>query len=101
MQENFQNLHKLWAVKSIVAAAHNKYTELCTNNASVSASEVLAVIQLVTDATEKILHMRWTNEAGLQHGLQIYEQLIKTWPTWYREFGSISDLVPTDERYLG
>lgn len=96
MQENFENLHKLWAVKTIVAAAHNKYTELCANTESVSASEVLAVIQLVADATEKILHMRWTNEAGLKDGLKIYEQLIKTWPVWYREVRSIPDLVPME-----
>lgn len=96
MQENLENLHKLWAVNSIVAAAHNKYTELCANTASVSASEVLDVMQLVVDATEKILHMRWTNADGLNHGSRIYRDLIKTWPVWYREVRRIPDLVPME-----
>ena len=96
MQDNFENLHKLWAVKTLITAAHNRYTELCANNASVSGSEVLSVMQLVADATEKILHMRWTNADGLNHGLRIYEQLVKTWPVWYREYRRIPDFVPME-----
>jgi len=77
MQENFDHISKLWAIKTIVDAANNKYTELCSNNACVSGSEVLAVMRLVADATAKVLHMRWTNTDGLYHGVRIYKQAIK------------------------
>lgn len=77
MPEDFDNRERLRAVLAIVEAANKKTQELCADRACVPVQSLLDLMQLVTDATSKVTHMRWTDSAGLRHGVGIYIQTIE------------------------
>jgi hypothetical protein len=77
MLEPFDNIHSLWALKEIINAATNKCKILCEKDDILSKQSMLTLMLIVSDATEKILHMRWTDTQGLMHGVKIYSQAIE------------------------
>jgi hypothetical protein len=77
MPEPFRDIHRLWALKEIVLAATDKCKILCEKDDIVSKQLMLTLMLIVSEATEKILHLRWTDAEGLQHGVKIYSQAIE------------------------
>ena len=76
-QENFDNIERLWAIKSIVEEAAKKCHELCHDRDTVSSQTVMDLMTIVLDSTTKATHMQWTDSAGLTYGTEIYIQSIK------------------------
>lgn len=77
VQEPFDNMHKVWTLKNIIAEATIKSQELSKKNDAESRQSMLELMTIVADATEKISNMRWTDSAGLINGTIIYLQAIK------------------------
>jgi hypothetical protein len=76
MQEQFDNIQKLWALKSIVDVAVTKYHKICEGENQDSEKKVSELIKIVSDATNKLSHMRWTDNYGLYCGVRIYTTAI-------------------------
>jgi hypothetical protein len=77
MQENSDNIQRLWAIKAIVEEAAKKCHDMRHDHDTVSSQTVMDLMNIVLDSTTKAIHMEWTDEAGLQHGVNIYVQSIK------------------------
>lgn len=71
MLEIVSNDRKIWALQSIIAAAHDKLQQAHGTN-SLSAQSALDILELVKDASEKIDHFRWINNKALVNGVEIY-----------------------------
>ena len=70
------NIHKVWAIKSIVELAAAKSQEISKKNDANCNQSLLELMTIVSDATEKVSNLRWTDVNGLQHGVRIYSRAI-------------------------
>ena len=77
MQENFDNIERLWAIKTIVEEAAGKCYELCYNHDTVSSQTIMDLMTIILDSTTKASDIEWTDSTGLHHGVNIYVQSIK------------------------
>jgi hypothetical protein len=76
MQEPFDNIQRVWALKSIVECAHIKYQKICKYNDCESTQSISELMNIVSDATNKISRMRWVDQDSLHHGVAIYVDAI-------------------------
>ena len=77
MLEPLRDIHRIWALKEIVLVATDKCKILCEKHDHLSKQSMLTLMLIVLEATEKILHLRWTDTEGLHHGVKIYSQAIE------------------------
>jgi hypothetical protein len=75
MQEPFDNIHKVWALKTIIDHATVKCQTLHKDQQYDSIAELM---NIVSDAANKISPIRWTDHDGLAHGVVIYIKSIDT-----------------------
>jgi hypothetical protein len=73
MQKTFDNIHKVWALQTIVELATAKSQELGKKN---DVDSMLELMLIVSDATKKISNMKWTDSQGLHCGVRIYSRAI-------------------------
>jgi len=76
MQGQFDNIQRLWALKDIVDVAVAKYHIICEEKNQDSEKKVSELIKIVSDATNKLSHMRWTDDYGLSRGVGVYTTAI-------------------------
>ena len=76
MPDTFRDIHKIWALKEIVLSAADKCKILCEKDDIVSKQSMLSLMLIVSDATEKITNLRWTDADGLHYGVKTYLQAI-------------------------
>jgi hypothetical protein len=76
MQGQFDNIQRLWALKDIVDVAVTKYHIICEEKNQDSEKKVSELIKIVSDATNKLSHMRWTDDYGLSRGVGVYTTAI-------------------------
>lgn len=76
MQEPFDNIQKLWALKDIIDSATVKYQEIAADENSISKESIDCLINTISDSANKIIHMRWTDQNGLQIGTDTYIKII-------------------------
>jgi hypothetical protein len=76
-QENFDNMQRVWVIKTIVEEAAKKCHELCHDRDVVPSQTVMDLMTIVLDSTTKATHIQWTDSAGLKYGMDMYLQSIK------------------------
>lgn len=76
MQEPFDNIQRLWALKTIIESATAKYQGICKNADSDSQKSISQLMNIVSDAANKISHMRWTDNDALYYGVMVYTNAI-------------------------
>lgn len=76
MQEPFDNIQRVWALKTIIESATAKSQEICKNADSNSQKSISQLMNIVSDATNKISHMRWTDNDALNYGIMVYTNAI-------------------------
>lgn len=76
-QENFDNIERLWSIKTIVEEAAKKCHELCHDRDTVSSQAVMDLMTILLDSTTKATDIQWTDANGLHNGVKIYLQSIK------------------------
>jgi len=76
-QENFDNMDRLWAVKSIINEAEKKCHELCRDHDMIPSQTVMDIMTILSDSANKATHIQWTDAAGWHYGIQVYAQSIK------------------------
>jgi hypothetical protein len=74
---DYDNIRRLWTVKSIVDEAVIKCQSVCQDNSTVSKTFVLDLMHILADASTKASNMRWTDDDGMNFGTAVYVQAIK------------------------